>query len=148
MSNGDDCEGEGVEAHRFWCSTQEKFRIRDRLAWHIKKGQVVGSTVSDSLELFRLVPVTAKPQDFIFRSPLLICDDNYAPDYRWRKPDSVHELCTLSSDLSSVPVSKFTIQTTPNGDYYRVRYQLVMKVQDEVSDTKDVVTENAHRDRC
>ncbi|KAF8247963.1 hypothetical protein K440DRAFT_583997 [Wilcoxina mikolae CBS 423.85] len=132
-SNGDDFTGEDVEAHmhRFWCSRQQKFRIHDRLRWHISKGQVIGSTVSTSLKFFRLVPVTAQPQDFIFRSPLLVCDDDIAPDYLWRRPDAVHELCTLSSDLSSVPRSEFEIQSTPTGAYYRVSYNLVMKVQDE-----------------
>jgi hypothetical protein len=136
-----------VEEHTFWCDKQEEFRVRDKLNWHISKNQIVGSTVSTSLSFYRLVP-TSSP-NFVFSTPLRVCDLDDAPNYLWKDPAAVRTLCTLRSDLTGIPVSKYQVTRNSNGQsYYRVDYQLVMKVQDEVSDAGDMTAENANRNRC
>ena len=92
---------------------------------------IVGATVTTSLPFYRLVPV-ANPQ-FILTSYLYICDLDSAPDYIWCNPKGARRACTLRADLSTVPVSKYRIQTNSQGQkFYRVDYELAVKVQDEV----------------
>ena len=92
---------------------------------------IVGTAVTTSKALCRLAPV-ANPE-FNFTDYIYICDLDSAPDYIWRNPKGARRACTLHADLSTVPVSKYWIQTNSQGQkFYRVDYELAVKVQDEV----------------
>ena len=92
---------------------------------------IVGAGVTMSVSTYRLVPVDNPV--FIFTSHLRVCDLDSAPDYLWRNPSRVSRECTLRADLSTVPVSRYTTKTNSEGQkFYRVDYELVVKVQDGV----------------
>jgi hypothetical protein len=130
-SNGKYRIGEGLEDHMYWCEKEEKYKVKGQLNWYISWDQIIGSTVSTALKFYRLVPVSSP--DFIFYDPLLICNLEVAPDYKWKNPSAVDTVCTLRSDLTDIPVSKFKIKTNSSGErFYRVDFHLSMKVLDEV----------------
>ena len=92
---------------------------------------IVGKSVTTSMPFRRLIPVD--DPEFIFTDYLYICDLDLAPDYLWRNPRGARMACTLHTDLSTVPVSNYRIQTNSQGQkFYRVDYELAVKVQDEV----------------
>lgn len=131
-SSGKYRAGEGLEDHMYWCEKEEKYRVNGQLNWYISRDQIIGSTVSTALRFYRLVSVSSP--DFIFFDPLLICDLEVAPDYKWRDPSAVGTVCTLRSDLTGIPVSKFKIKTNSSGErFYHVDFHLSMKILDEVS---------------
>lgn len=119
------------------------------------QNQIIRNNTSKSLPFIRDVLFERGVQpDLHFKDELLVCDQDEAPDYKWRNPDgisvislrflydtlpnlpilAVRRICTLNSDLSMIPTSCFEKKTNAAGDTYLVVvYYLKMFIEGEVS---------------
>jgi hypothetical protein len=111
---------------------------------------VVGEMESVSIDFFRTVPIPAVASDFVFYTPLFSCELPYPPAFKWMNPTGIYSglahvltfpkyipaikrACTLRSDLSRIPLSKFKKTTNSHGEsFYEVKYALRVTLLDEV----------------
>jgi hypothetical protein len=105
---------------------------------------------SVSIDFFRTVPIPAVASDFVFYTPLFSCELSYPPAFKWMNPTgmdsslahvltfaqympAIKRACTLRSDLSRIPLSKFKKTTNSRGEsFYEVKYALRVTLLDEV----------------
>ncbi|KAJ5258405.1 hypothetical protein N7524_009961 [Penicillium chrysogenum] len=113
-----------------WCPYEEEWKLNRRMEWYILKSydcltDFKGKSVSESepirMNFYRVVGVG---ESFVFRTSLLFCQANIAPE----KVDSnVAVLCELEADLRRIPKELFTKKTNSRGkQYYHVSYDLVL----------------------
>jgi len=91
--------------------------------------------VAVSFPFYHLVPLPVDEQllGLTFRDHMVVCDLSQALDYEWKNPSAIYRICTVTSDLSAVPLSKFKKHRNLAGkEYYRVEYDLRMKLVNEV----------------
>ncbi|KAF8242419.1 actin-like ATPase domain-containing protein [Wilcoxina mikolae CBS 423.85] len=123
--------GEGLEDHICWQRASDEFVVDGHMDWYIQR-----DTLSTSISFYRMVPVPsgryARPS-LVFHDDLLAYNYDDPPDYSWRIPGAVYCVCTLRSDLSSIPCNKFPKVANSEGLlFYRVEFELRMTLISEV----------------
>ncbi|KAF8243917.1 hypothetical protein K440DRAFT_611241 [Wilcoxina mikolae CBS 423.85] len=128
--------GKGWDAHKYWESSDDKYLVDGHLNWYITRNQVIEGEESTSIPFYRMVPVPLVPGHqpwLMFTDELLACDLDDAPDFKWKNPGSIYRICTLPSDLSGIPLRKFSKYTNSLGvQYYRIDFELQISRVDEV----------------
>ncbi|OWY57130.1 hypothetical protein AA0119_g9414 [Alternaria tenuissima] len=94
---------------RYWSPLWERWMVSDRMQWHIAKGAQVSENRPISFHYTR----NFRPgQSLIVEDDLIACDSDTAPD-SFKK--GLINVCTLTTDLNTVPKSLFTRLTTTKG---------------------------------
>ncbi|PWY73462.1 actin-like ATPase domain-containing protein [Aspergillus eucalypticola CBS 122712] len=104
------------EAKRFWDDLNERWYICDMIEWYIHKARKpIRMDFDTTLAVGRTPSITSR---------LNICLHSEAPE---RSDSSVYQLCTLTTDLSSVPTQYFTKHTNSKGtEYYTISHVMTM----------------------
>ncbi|TGZ81553.1 actin-like ATPase domain-containing protein [Ascodesmis nigricans] len=129
--------GQGLEAHRFWNAAHDQFYVLDKMCWYIKKEAVIGDNESVTFPFVRNVQISPAgevyPHDFIFEDDLMACDLDAAPDFQWKNPSALRRICTVRSDLSKIPLTRFTAVTNCMGSkFYRITFNLKLSFVGDV----------------
>jgi len=137
-----------VAGHVYLCTKSEKLKVRDKMNWYVTKGMAIKP--SDA-SFSRKVRITQGEEPcFVFTSSLYACDLDEAPEYKWQNPNgtlfptsplfhsltskAIYHVCTLTSDLSCIPRSKFSIFTNSKGEkFWHVEFIKRMTLVNEVS---------------
>ncbi|RPB08315.1 actin-like ATPase domain-containing protein [Morchella conica CCBAS932] len=101
-------EGKHPKAERYWSPLWERWMIDDRMEWHINRGQSISENTPIRFHYTRNFE-----SSLIVEEELMICESAIAP--MTRKDQSVRPLCTLKTDLSTVPKKEFTRLETSDG---------------------------------
>ncbi|KXL43111.1 hypothetical protein M433DRAFT_100662 [Acidomyces richmondensis BFW] len=109
---------------RYWSPLWERWMVSDRMQWHISKGTPISSETPISFHYTR----NFRPnQSLIVEDELISCDMDEAPD-AYNK--NLIKVCTLTTDLNSVPKSLFTRLTTTKGvEFDNLDFELHMKIE-------------------
>ncbi|KAL7268268.1 hypothetical protein RUND412_009117 [Rhizina undulata] len=117
-------EGRGWEKYREWDSTEENWKVPNQMWWIAEKGMVLEEDKTVSLQLYRNVLAN---QSRVFTTDLRACNKDKRPS--WNDPNAVFTVCTLSADLSQLPLKTFEQGMNSRGQrYWKVSYSLEMKV--------------------
>ncbi|KAH7398970.1 hypothetical protein DE146DRAFT_678065 [Phaeosphaeria sp. MPI-PUGE-AT-0046c] len=108
---------------RYWSPLWERWMVSDRMQWHIAKGAQVSESTPISFHYTR----NFRPgQSLIVEDDLIACDAESAPE-SFRK--GLINVCTLTTDLNTVPKSLFTRLTTTKGvEFYNLDFTLDMRI--------------------
>ncbi|KAJ4994451.1 hsp70 protein [Stagonosporopsis vannaccii] len=109
---------------RYWSPLWERWMVSDRMQWHIAKGAQVSESQPISFHYTR----NFRPgQSLIVEDDLIACDMDTAPD-SFRK--GLINVCTLTTDLNTVPKSLFTRLTTTKGvEFDNLDFTLDMRIE-------------------
>lgn len=109
---------------RYWSPLWERWMVSDRMQWHIAKGAQVSESQPISFHYTR----NFRPgQSLIVEDDLIACDAEIAPDSYQKGLISV---CTLTTDLNTVPKSLFTRLTTTKGvEFDNLDFTLDMRIE-------------------
>ncbi|KAF3008731.1 hypothetical protein E8E13_009848 [Curvularia kusanoi] len=109
---------------RYWSPLWERWMVSDRMQWHIAKGAQVSESQPISFHYTR----NFRPgQSLIVEDDLIACDMDVAPD-SFRK--GLINVCTLTTDLNTVPKSLFTRLTTTKGvEFDNLDFTLDMRIE-------------------
>ncbi|KAF2639252.1 actin-like ATPase domain-containing protein [Massarina eburnea CBS 473.64] len=109
---------------RYWSPLWERWMVSDRMQWHIAKGAQVSEATPISFHYTR----NFRPgQSLIVEDDLIACDLDSAPD-SFRK--ELINVCTLTTDLNTVPKSLFTRLTTTKGvEFDNLDFTLDMRIE-------------------
>ncbi|ORY11639.1 Hsp70 family protein-like protein [Clohesyomyces aquaticus] len=109
---------------RYWSPLWERWMVSDRMQWHIAKGAQVSESQPISFHYTR----NFRPgQSLVVEDDLIACDADAAPD-SYRK--GLINVCTLTTDLNTVPKSLFTRLTTTKGvEFDNLDFTLDMKIE-------------------
>ncbi|KAF2873169.1 Hsp70 family protein-like protein [Massariosphaeria phaeospora] len=109
---------------RYYSPLWQKFMISDRMQWHIAKGAQVSESHPISFHYTR----NFRPgQSLVVEDDLIACDSDTAPDAYTK--NLIH-VCTLTTDLNTVPRSLFTRLTTTTGvEFDNLDFTLDMKIE-------------------
>ncbi|KAF2839632.1 actin-like ATPase domain-containing protein [Patellaria atrata CBS 101060] len=109
---------------RYWSPLWERWMVSDRMQWHIAKG----AQVSDSQPISFHYTRNFRPgQSLIVEDDLIACDSDVAPD-SYQK--GLINVCTLTTDLNTVPKSLFTRLTTTKGvEFDNLDFTLDMRIE-------------------
>ncbi|KAF2762167.1 actin-like ATPase domain-containing protein [Pseudovirgaria hyperparasitica] len=109
---------------RYWSPLWERWMVSDRMQWHIAKGAQVSESQPISFHYTR----NFRPgQSLVVEDDLIACDSDTAPDSYQKGLISV---CTLTTDLGTVPRSLFTRLTTTKGvEFDNLDFTLDMRIQ-------------------
>ncbi|KAF2190811.1 Hsp70 family protein-like protein [Zopfia rhizophila CBS 207.26] len=109
---------------RYWSPLWERWMVSDRMQWHIAKGAQVSEAQPISFHYTR----NFRPgQSLIVEDDLIACDADTAPE-SYRK--GLINVCTLTTDLNTVPKSLFTRLTTTKGvEFDNLDFTLDMKIE-------------------
>ncbi|KAF8544623.1 hypothetical protein BDD12DRAFT_723315 [Trichophaea hybrida] len=114
--------GKGLEAHKYWCNDDEAYFVPGNMKWYITRNMILKDDTSISMTFYCLVSIPTirglQPQLQLYHT-LLGC--------------TIHNVCTLHSDLSRIPTSKFTVWSNSSGErFYKITYDLKMSLISEV----------------
>ncbi|KAF2768063.1 actin-like ATPase domain-containing protein [Teratosphaeria nubilosa] len=121
-------EGKHPIQDRYWSPLWERWMVSDRMQWHIAKGTPISSSTPISFHYTR----NFRPaQSLIVEDELIACSSDSAPDaYTPSSNQSLINVCTLTTDLNSVPKSLFTRLTTTKGvEFDNLDFELHMKIE-------------------
>ncbi|KAF1978029.1 actin-like ATPase domain-containing protein [Bimuria novae-zelandiae CBS 107.79] len=109
---------------RYWSPLWERWMVSDRMQWHIAKGAQVSESTPISFHYTR----NFRPgQSLVVEDDLIACDADVAPD-SFRK--GLINVCTLTTDLNTVPKSLFTRLTTTKGvEFDNLDFTLDMRIE-------------------
>ncbi|KAF2741105.1 actin-like ATPase domain-containing protein [Polyplosphaeria fusca] len=109
---------------RYWSPLWERWMVSDRMQWHIAKGAQVSEAQPISFHYTR----NFRPgQSLVVEDDLIACDADSAPD-SYRK--GLINVCTLTTDLNTVPKSLFTRLTTTKGvEFDNLDFTLDMRIE-------------------
>ncbi|KAF2199167.1 actin-like ATPase domain-containing protein [Delitschia confertaspora ATCC 74209] len=109
---------------RYWSPLWERWMVSDRMQWHIAKGAQVSESQPISFHYTR----NFRPgQSLIVEDDLICCDLDVAPD-SYQK--DLINVCTLTTDLNTVPKSLFTrLTTTKAVEFDNLDFTLDMKIE-------------------
>ncbi|KAF2027542.1 actin-like ATPase domain-containing protein [Setomelanomma holmii] len=109
---------------RYWSPLWERWMVSDRMQWHIAKGAQVSESTPISFHYTR----NFRPgQSLIVEDDLIACDAETTPD-SFRK--GLINVCTLTTDLNTVPKSLFTRLTTTKGvEFDNLDFTLDMRIE-------------------
>ncbi|KAL1297539.1 hypothetical protein AAFC00_006111 [Neodothiora populina] len=109
---------------RYWSPLWERWMVSDRMQWHIAKGTAISPDTPISFHYTR----NFRPgQSLIVEDELIACDADEAPD-SFKK--DLTTVCTLRTDLQSVPKHLFTRLSTSKGvDFDNLDFELQMKIE-------------------
>ncbi|PYH33730.1 Hsp70 family protein [Aspergillus neoniger CBS 115656] len=117
------------DAKRFWDDLKERWYIRDMMKWYIHKGDEIHEGKPIRMGFDTTVAVGRTPS---VTSRLKICLHSEAPERSNSSTSAnyyagVYQLCTLTTDLSSVPTQYFTKHTNSKGtEYYTISHVMIM----------------------
>ena len=129
---------------RYWSPLWERWMVSDRMQWHIAKASssfclpiyssvtftnfYQGAQVSESQPISFHYTRNFRPgQSLIVEDDLIACDAEIAPDSYQKGLISV---CTLTTDLNTVPKSLFTRLTTTKGvEFDNLDFTLDMRIE-------------------
>jgi len=123
-----------LKSRKRWSPLYDAYLVDDKLQWYIKRNEVIAQTAVVTYPFVRMVEVpTYGPPELRFTDSLVSCDLEYPPDYKFKNPSAIETVCTVHSDLSTVPTSKFGCQRNSNGkQYYKIVFDMTMTIVDEV----------------
>lgn len=109
---------------RYWSPLWERWMVSDRMQWHIAKGAQVSESTPISFHYTR----NFRPgQSLIVEDDLIACDMDTAPDAL--KKDLIN-VCTLTTDLNTVPKALFTRLITSKGvEFDNLDFTLDMRIE-------------------
>ncbi|EON64758.1 hypothetical protein W97_03991 [Coniosporium apollinis CBS 100218] len=109
---------------RYWSPLWERWMVSDRMQWHISKGEQVNENQPISFHYTR----NFRPgQSLIVEDDLIACDAEIAPD-SYQK-DFIN-VCTLTTNLNTVPRGLFTRLTTTKGvEFDNLDFTLDMRIE-------------------
>ncbi|EMC96848.1 hypothetical protein BAUCODRAFT_70194 [Baudoinia panamericana UAMH 10762] len=109
---------------RYWSPLWERWMVSDRMQWHIAKGTPISADQPISFHYTR----NFRPgQSLIVEDDLIGCETETAPDAFGK---ALVKVCTLTTDLNSVPRSLFTRLTTTKGiEFDNLDFELHMKIE-------------------
>ncbi|KAL3954485.1 hypothetical protein ACCO45_010048 [Purpureocillium lilacinum] len=103
-----------------------------RMTWYIRVGDDLLRNQTIRFPFLRSIDEKYRPEHLIFRDELFECEDKIAPIHR-SSGEKISINCVLTSDLSSVPDSKFIKRRAPdNQPYFDVCYDLVVTLESAV----------------
>ncbi|KAK4995018.1 hypothetical protein LTR66_005073 [Elasticomyces elasticus] len=119
--------GKHPSSAKYWEPMQEIFMIDMEVTWFITKGQTVSSTDPICFWFSRVL----QPGDSrIVVDDLITCDDDTAPDWYDAGGHAAKILCTLETDLSTVPEHFWKEECGPSGQiFHRLDHQLGMQIE-------------------
>lgn len=126
--------GEGTETHRFFCRTEECYKVPDKMNWYVHKNAAVGTALTVSIAMYRLVPIVAGYEpNLVLTHDLLACDIDDAPEFRWQNPSAVYKVCTLRADLATLPRALFERQWNSFGqEFFNIPFTIRITLDGEV----------------
>ena len=131
----DDNMAADAKSRKRWSPDFDEWMVDEKLQWYIKRNQVIAQTAVITFPFMRMVqiPDAGAAPYLRFVDELLSCDLDTAPDYKFRNPNAITNVCTVHSDLSGITLSKFTLKTNSNGQkYYQLCFDMAMTIVDEV----------------
>jgi len=134
-SSYDDSMAADVKSRKRWSPTHDRWMVDGNIQWYIKRDQVIAQTAVITFPFIQMVqmPHGGAVPNLRFVDTLLSCDLDTAPDYKFQNPNAVSTVCTVHSDLSGVPLSKFVLKKNSDGrKYYKVPFDMTMTIVDEV----------------
>ncbi|KAK4183350.1 hypothetical protein QBC35DRAFT_467376 [Podospora australis] len=98
----------------------------EKMTWFINIGDDIMRDQKIKFSFYRCIDEKYEPSDLIFHDELYECADPDAPVH-FTKGDNIHINCSFTTDLRSVPNTKFTKRIDKHGEpYYDVNYNLVV----------------------
>ena len=130
-------------ADRYWSPLWERWMVSDRMQWHIAKVGglnnlhmfesicllvIQGAQVSEAQPISFHYTRNFRPgQSLVVEDDLICCESDIAPD-SYQK--GLINVCTLTTDLNTVPKSLFTRLTTTKGvEFDNLDFTLDMKIE-------------------
>ncbi|KAK5690192.1 hypothetical protein LTR97_012380 [Elasticomyces elasticus] len=109
---------------RYWSPLWERWMVSDRMQWHIAKGTPISADQPISFHYTR----NFRPgQSLVIEDELIACETDTAPDAFGKE---LVKVCTLTTDINSVPKSLFTRLTTTKGiEFDNLDFELHMKIE-------------------
>ncbi|CBX93261.1 similar to Hsp70 family protein [Plenodomus lingam JN3] len=109
---------------RYWSPLWERWMVSDRMQWHIAKGARVSEKNPVSFHYTR----NFRPgQSLLVEDDLIACDADTAPDSFCK---GLINVCTLTTDLGSVPRSLFTrLKTSKGVEFDNLDFTLDMRME-------------------
>ncbi|KAK5112136.1 hypothetical protein LTR62_004479 [Meristemomyces frigidus] len=108
---------------RYWSPLWERWMVSDRMQWHIAKGTPISADQPVSFHYTR----NFRPgQSLLIEDELIACPLDSAPD---AYSSDLFKVCTLTTDINSVPKSLFTRLTTTKGlEFDNLDFELQMRI--------------------
>ncbi|KAK1077163.1 hypothetical protein LTR33_008322, partial [Friedmanniomyces endolithicus] len=109
---------------RYWSPLWERWMVSDRMQWHIAKGTPISADQPISFHYTR----NFRPsQSLVIEDELIACETDAAPE---AFGSQLIKVCTLTTDINSVPKSLFTRLTTTKGvEFDNLDFELHMKIE-------------------
>ncbi|KAE8151683.1 actin-like ATPase domain-containing protein [Aspergillus avenaceus] len=108
---------------KYWDDLRERYKVQDRMKWYIKKFSKISENEPIKTPFIRTIR-TIRVDHILFEDNLLFCNNDSPPD---KKNKDCMRLCTLETDLSTVPRQLFHRKRTSKGvEYWEVQYELVI----------------------
>ncbi|OJJ54986.1 hypothetical protein ASPSYDRAFT_1160155 [Aspergillus sydowii CBS 593.65] len=102
---------------------EEIYKVDERMKWFVRKSSVLSENKPIRLEFSRNVKVK-HPEHLIFRSSLLFCNEDDAPEVFNTR---VMHLCQLKADLCQIPVKLFELKKNSQGvEYWKIPFIITM----------------------
>ncbi|OJJ07215.1 hypothetical protein ASPVEDRAFT_876971 [Aspergillus versicolor CBS 583.65] len=106
---------------KYWDSLEEAYKVDDRMRWFVRKSSSLSENEPIKLQFSRNARVKY-PKNLIFRSSLLFCNDEDAPDVLDRR---VMHLCLVEADLRQIPQTLFERKKNSKGvEYFNIPFTL------------------------
>ncbi|KAI9055847.1 hypothetical protein LZ554_000786 [Drepanopeziza brunnea f. sp. 'monogermtubi'] len=103
-------EAKHQTSERYWNPLWERWMVSDRMQWHIKKGETLGTATPISFHYTR----NFRPgQSLVVSDDLIASDADGDPPAAYSK--DLFNVCTLTTDLGVVPKRLFVRLTTTRG---------------------------------
>ncbi|KAK4552817.1 hypothetical protein LTR86_010151 [Recurvomyces mirabilis] len=117
-------EGKHPIEDRYWSPLWERWMVSDRMQWHIAKGTPISADQPVSFHYTR----NFRPgQSLVIEDELIAFEGDTAPDAFGK---DLFKVCTLTTDINSVPKSLFTRLTTTKGlEFDNLDFELHMKIE-------------------
>lgn len=129
-SSYDDYFQEGVHpiSSRYWCNIQEKWMARSVMRWYVTKGETIVNERKVSFSFRRIWKRDLQGQsNSIVSDPIYASTATLVP--RMVSDTSVSKVCTLTSDLATVPPGCYKKTYNPSRQtVWTLEYDLVMRI--------------------
>jgi len=114
---------------RKWCDVQEYFKASGVMRWYLSKGETIDKDHQVAFHFSRSWskhPLTGTQEHYAHTTLLASASASQA---LMKDDASVFNVCTLTTDLRTIPRRHFRKCTAPSGKrYYSISYDLVMKI--------------------
>jgi hypothetical protein len=112
---------------KFWDDADRQYKARNRMTWYIRKGSNVSSAVPIKFNFYRQFGPT---DSLAVADELVVCDEDDAPDGYSNHPGSpTRALCTVRTNLNTVPAHLWKSKTGASGRSYReIGYEIGLQM--------------------